>query len=112
MTALVREHSYREDREPSAHSARVFLARVGRERARDLLALRRWDRLGRGVEMPAEQVALADLAVRGDDLMAAGVAEGPAVGAMLRRLLAAVVDDPALNERETLLRMCEPESID
>ncbi len=130
VTALVREHSYREDREPSAHSARVFLARVGRERARDLLALRRWDRLGRGVEMPAEQVAararfeelveqewgqpvaLADLAVRGDDLMAAGVPEGPAVGATLRRLLAAVVDDPALNERETLLRMCEPESID
>ena len=103
---------------------------MGRERARDLLALRRWDRLGRGVEMPAEQVAararfeelveqewgqpvaLADLAVRGDDLMAAGVPEGPAVGATLRRLLAAVVDDPSLNERETLLRMCEPESID
>jgi tRNA nucleotidyltransferase (CCA-adding enzyme) len=130
VTALVREHSYREDREPSAHSARVFLARVGRERARDLLALRRWDRTGRGVQIPAEQVAarehfealveqewgqpvaLADLAVRGDDLMAAGVPEGPAVGAALRRLLAAVVDDPSLNERETLLRMCEQESID
>ncbi len=130
VTALVREHSYREDRDPTAHSARVFLARVGRERARDLLALRRWDRMGRGVEMPAEQVAarerfeelveqewgqpvaLADLAVRGDDLMAAGVPEGPAIGAALRRLLAAVVDDPSLNERETLLRMCEPESID
>jgi tRNA nucleotidyltransferase (CCA-adding enzyme) len=130
VTALVREHSYREDREPSAHAARVFLARVGRERARDLLALRRWDRLGRGVELPAEQaaarerfealveqewgqpVALADLAVRGDDLMAAGVPEGPAIGAALRRLLAAVVDDPSLNERETLLRMCAPEGID
>jgi tRNA nucleotidyltransferase (CCA-adding enzyme) len=130
VTALVREHSYREDREPSAHSARVFLARVGRERARDLLALRRWDRTGRGVQIPAEQVAarehfealveqewgqpvaLADLAVRGDDLMAAGVPEGPAVGAALRRLLAAVVDDPSLNDRETLLRMCEQESID
>ena len=34
-----------------------FLARVGRELAPDLLALRRWDRLGRGVEIPAEQVA-------------------------------------------------------
>ena len=30
----------------------------------------------------------------------------------LRRLLAAVVDDPSLNERDTLLRMCAPESID
>ena len=82
VTALVREHSFNEDREPSAHAARVFLARVGRERARDLLALRRWDRIGRGfpiapaqvaarerfeqlVEQEWEQpVALADLAVR------------------------------------------------
>jgi tRNA nucleotidyltransferase (CCA-adding enzyme) len=133
VTALVREHSYREDREPSAHSARVFLSRVGRDRARDLLALRRWDRIGRGVPIPAEQlaarerfetlveqeweqpVALGDLAVRGDDLMAAGVPEGPAVGAALRRLLAAVVDDPSLNERDTLLRLAveaAPESID
>jgi tRNA nucleotidyltransferase (CCA-adding enzyme) len=130
VTALVREHSYREDREPSAHAARIFLTRVGRERARDLLALRRWDRAGRGIQIPTEQVearerfealveqewgqpvALADLAVRGGDLMAAGVPEGPAVGATLRRLLAAVVDDPSLNERETLLRMGDPESID
>jgi tRNA nucleotidyltransferase (CCA-adding enzyme) len=130
VTVLVREHSYREDHDPTARSARVFLARVGRERARDLLALRRWDRLGRGVEPRAEQrlarerfealveqewgqpVALADLAVRGDDLMATGLPEGPAVGAALQRLLAAVVDDPSLNERRTLLRMSEPESID
>jgi tRNA nucleotidyltransferase (CCA-adding enzyme) len=123
VTTLVREHSYSEDRDPSPRSARVFLARVGRERARDLLALRRWDRIGRGVPIPPERaaalarfealveqewqqpVALGDLAVRGDDLIAAGVPEGPAVGATLRRLLAAVVDDPSLNERETLLRL-------
>ena len=131
VTALVREHSYSEDHEPSALAARVFLARVGRERARDLLALRRWDRAGRGVPIPAERVAarerferlveqeweqpvaLADLAVRGDDLIAAGLSEGPAVGATLRRLLAAVVDDPSLNEREALLRLASAsEAID
>jgi tRNA nucleotidyltransferase (CCA-adding enzyme) len=123
VTDLVREHSYDEDREPSEHGARVFLARIGRERARDLLALRRWDRAGRGVQIPADRIAarerfealveeqmhqpveLADLAVRGDDLIAAGLSEGPAIGAALRRLLAAVVDDPSLNERDTLLRM-------
>ena len=44
--------------------------------------------------------------------MAAGVPEGPAIGATLRRLLAAVVDDPSLNEREALLRRIAPESID
>jgi tRNA nucleotidyltransferase (CCA-adding enzyme) len=132
VSELVREHSYTEDREPSAHSARVFLARVGREHARELLALRRWDRIGRGVPIPPERaaarshfealveqeweqpVALADLAIRGDDLLAAGVPEGPAMGATLRRLLAAVVDDPSLNEREALLRLAAeaPESID
>ncbi|HET6172112.1 MAG TPA: HD domain-containing protein [Gaiellales bacterium] len=128
---LVREHSYSEDRDPSPHAARLFLSRVGRDRARDLLALRRCDRIGRGVPIPAERVAkrkrfealveqewgqpvaLPDLAVRGDDLMAAGVPEGPAIGATLRRLLAAVVDDPSLNQRETLLRLAlNPESID
>ena len=128
----MREHSYAEDREPSAHSARVFLARVGRERARDLLALRRWDRIGRGVPIAPERVAarerfealveqewqqpvaLADLALRGDDLVAAGLREGPAIGATLRRLLSAVVDEPSLNERETLLRIAReaPEAID
>jgi tRNA nucleotidyltransferase (CCA-adding enzyme) len=131
VTALVQEHSYGDDREPSPLAARAFLARVGRDRARDLLALRRWDRAGRGVPIPAERiatrerfealveaewrqpVALADLAVRGDDLIAAGVAEGPAIGAALRRLLEAVVDDPSRNERETLLRLAiAPESID
>jgi len=131
VTTLVREHSYGEDRHPTALSARVFLARVGREHARDLLALRRWDRVGRGVEIPAarvdgrrrfeelveaewdQPVALGDLAVRGDDLMASGVVEGPAIGAALRALLDAVVRDPSLNERETLLALAlAPESID
>jgi tRNA nucleotidyltransferase (CCA-adding enzyme) len=130
VSALVREHSYHEDREPSAHAARLFLARVGREHARDLLALRRWDRSGRGVPTPParvaarerfealveqewqQPVALGDLALRGDDLIAAGVPEGPAIGATLRRLLAAVVDDPSLNERDTLLQLAVgPESI-
>jgi tRNA nucleotidyltransferase (CCA-adding enzyme) len=60
-----------------------------------------------------QPVALADLAVRGDDLMAAGLPEGPAIGAALRKLLAAVVDDPSQNERETLLRLAiAPEAID
>jgi tRNA nucleotidyltransferase (CCA-adding enzyme) len=125
VTTLVREHSYADDREPSALGAREFLARVGRDLAPALLALRRWDRSGRGVEIPAERVAerqrfealveqewgrpvaLGDLAVRGDDLIAAGVSEGPAIGASLRRLLAAVIGDPSLNERETLLRLAK-----
>lgn len=44
-----------------------------------------------------------DLAVSGQDLMTAGIPAGPAVGQVLERLLALVVDDPALNERDALL---------
>jgi tRNA nucleotidyltransferase (CCA-adding enzyme) len=50
-----------------------------------------------------DPIALADLAVGGTDLMEAGIASGPAVGSILQRLLAAVVEDPAENDRERLL---------
>ena len=48
---------------------------------------------------------LADLAVNGDDLIAIGYREGPALGAELARLLDVVVDDPAANDRATLLEL-------
>ena len=41
---------------------------------------------------------LADLAVDGDDLLAIGYREGPALGAALARLLDVVIDDPAAND--------------
>jgi tRNA nucleotidyltransferase (CCA-adding enzyme) len=119
----VREHPYDEDARPSARAARRFLARVGREAAPDLLTLRRCDRLGRGVAQPAEDEARRDLfeelvsaewgsavtrgelAVSGDDLLAAGIPGGPALGRVLAKLLAAVVDDPARNNPDDLLRL-------
>lgn len=56
--------------------------------------------LGSGVPL-----GIGDLAVTGEDLMAAGVPKGPAVGQALRKLLDAVLDDPALNNREHLLSL-------
>ena len=50
-------------------------------------------------------LTLADLAVTGADLMAAGIAAGPGLGATLRRLLEAALDDPACNTREALLAL-------
>ncbi|HOX20108.1 MAG TPA: CCA tRNA nucleotidyltransferase [Gemmatimonadales bacterium] len=44
-----------------------------------------------------------DLAITGQDLMAAGIPAGPAVGQVLERLLALVVDEPTLNVHEALL---------
>ena len=48
-------------------------------------------------------LALKDLVVKGDDLIAAGVRPGPDVGETLQRLLALVLEDPARNTREYLL---------
>jgi tRNA nucleotidyltransferase (CCA-adding enzyme) len=118
---LVREHPYDEETAPSPEGARRFLARVGREAARDLLLLRRCDRLGRGFPRPADElerrdrfealvaaewdspVTRAELAVTGDDLLAAGLPGGPRLGQVLASLLDAVVEDPARNTRERLL---------
>ncbi len=51
-----------------------------------------------------ECVSLKDLAVTGHDLIGAGIPAGPGLGAVLKKLLALVVEEPAYNVKETLLR--------
>ena len=49
-------------------------------------------------------LTLAQLAIDGRDLRETlGVPEGPAIGTILERLLADVIDEPTLNTRPTLL---------
>ena len=50
-----------------------------------------------------DPLTLKDLAVGGDDLIAAGVRPGPDIGGMLERLLGEVLEDPKRNQRERLL---------
>jgi tRNA nucleotidyltransferase (CCA-adding enzyme) len=50
-----------------------------------------------------DPLTLKDLAVTGDDLLAAGVRPGPEVGETLQRLLAEVLEDPARNTKPYLL---------
>ncbi|MEK7330680.1 MAG: hypothetical protein AAB113_07745, partial [Candidatus Eisenbacteria bacterium] len=50
-----------------------------------------------------DAIGIRDLAVTGDDLQAAGVAPGKAMGELLRRLLDEVMDEPWRNTREHLL---------
>ncbi len=91
--------------DPKHHAAvRRWLSQVG-EHADDLLALG-----PKPVRDTVEKVrathpplTLKDLAVKGEDLIAAGVRAGPEVGEVLQRLLAEVLDDPARNTREYLL---------
>jgi tRNA nucleotidyltransferase (CCA-adding enzyme) len=113
------------DAAPSDGALRALAARVTRPRVAPLLrvAAARWhaSRAAGGVA-PASEAAhslyrravriawrdpieLADLAVDGDDLREAGVPAGPALGAMLHRLLAAVIEDPSRNTRDALMQI-------
>jgi tRNA nucleotidyltransferase (CCA-adding enzyme) len=47
----------------------------------------------------------SDLAIDGRDLKVLGLSPGPQFGEILRALLDRVIDDPSLNERDTLLGM-------
>lgn len=121
VVRLVRAHAFRTDATWDGPAVRRFLASHGDLEARRLVALKRADLAAKVVE-PAELTGLdalgaglerergsphrlGDLAVDGSDLIAAGMREGPALGATLHRLLEAVLDDPALNERERLLAL-------
>lgn len=50
-----------------------------------------------------DAIEVADLAVDGDDLRAAGIAAGPTLGRILQALIAEVIEDPSANTREALL---------
>jgi tRNA nucleotidyltransferase (CCA-adding enzyme) len=91
---------------------RRWLAEVG-EYADDLLALlpasriphpaSRLPKVVASIRAARDPLTLKDLAVKGDDLIAAGVRPGPDVGATLDRLLAEVLEDPARNTKAYLL---------
>ena len=53
-------------------------------------------------EKPA--LTIKDLAVNGKDLMEIGIPAGPKLGGTLKALLDLVLEDPARNTREELLR--------
>ena len=94
----------------AAVDVRRWMAAVG-EAADDqarLWQLRRggpppWAAVMRGIRERGEPLTRKQLAVTGEDLREAGVTPGPAMGLILDRLLALVVDDPGLNTRDTLL---------
>ena len=124
VSRLVRNHDYGHDYVPSDAQIRKAVNRIGKElfplylevrhadtmaqsdyyRAEKLENLRIWEE---GFEKISEQgdcVTLKDLAVTGSDLIQAGMKPGPQLGKVLSALLAEVLEDPARNEREGLLR--------
>jgi tRNA nucleotidyltransferase/poly(A) polymerase len=122
VTAIVASHAFHLDdwiEGANPVATRRFLAAHGDALARDLVAHKRADlaaknvgpgelevveRLASGLAAEAGQPhRIADLAVDGSDLLAAGFREGPEVGRVLALLLDEVVADPSLNDRTYLL---------
>jgi tRNA nucleotidyltransferase (CCA-adding enzyme) len=134
VTALVANHMFFYTPDWTDGNVRRFVRRVGTERLPALLALREADISGRGFSedvegetrelkarierVIAEDAALkvTDLAIDGRDVMRVlRLPPGRNVGQILNALFERVLDDPALNTRETLeallpeaLRAVEP----
>ena len=52
-------------------------------------------------------VCVKDMAVTGRDLIGLGIPAGPGLGAVLKKLLALVVEEPAYNKKEILMTEAE-----
>lgn len=122
---LVRHHMFWPDPSLSDAAIRRFLKRVGARHLDNLFALRRADDIGSGMppddpailrfreRIDAELAAEAALdryalAIDGADLMRElGLHAGPGLGRMIDDLVERVVEDPALNERATLLLLAQ-----
>jgi tRNA nucleotidyltransferase (CCA-adding enzyme) len=85
---------------------RKWLSEVG-DYADDLLTLPASSpslaRVVGAIRAARDPLAVKDLAVTGDDLLAAGVRPGPEVGEALQRMLDEVLADPTRNTREYLM---------
>lgn len=122
---LVRHHMfYYNVGEVTAASVRRLIAKVGRDNLKDLIALRVSDRLGSGTpkampyklrhlqymfeKVQNDPVSVKALKINGDDLInELHLAPGPKFGMVLDCLLAEVLDDPQLNNREFLLKRAQ-----
>ena len=125
---LIRQHMFFFETNWTDAAVRRFIVRVGAENIDDLLLLRRADIYGMHrvpvaagspaarsldelrdrisvVEAEKSARSLKDLAVNGNDLLALGIPAGKHVGRILHELFQCVLDDPAMNERERLLRV-------
>lgn len=64
-----------------------------------------WHATVAGIRERGEATSRPQLAITGDDLVAAGIAPGPGLGELLGRLLEAVLEDPSRNSKERLLQL-------
>jgi tRNA nucleotidyltransferase (CCA-adding enzyme) len=123
---LIQHHMFAPFTTPKG--ARRFMYKVGDENVDDLLNLREADQTGKG-QTPEEVAARTSadqmrqlveqqrvkgdttginaISVNGNDLLNMGLKQGPEVGKVLTQLQNDVVDDPSLNDRQTLLNLAQ-----
>jgi hypothetical protein len=122
---LVRNHMFSYEPGWSDTAVRRLIGRIGEPALNELLALRQADNLGSGLPAEAnhldqlrarilEQIqarAVLDrsgLALDGSELMTElGLAEGPILGSILDRLVEVVINDPAQNDKPTLMLLAQ-----
>ncbi|MDR0290833.1 MAG: CCA tRNA nucleotidyltransferase [Treponema sp.] len=122
---LVKEHMFHYTDEWSDAAVRRFIVRVGEANFAKICQLRRADAYATAAKEPppdfllpltyrVEKIiaesrvfSLKDLAICGNDLVALGIKPGKTIGIILNELLETVLDDPAQNNRENLLKIAE-----
>lgn len=128
---LIKNHMFNYEPSWSDAAVRRFLVRVGYENKDDLIDLRLADIYGmhrtpvrlhdsptgallleliNRIEKEHQKHSALDLkslAINGRDLLQIGIPAGKTVGTILNYLLETVLDDPAQNTKETLLRIAQ-----
>jgi tRNA nucleotidyltransferase/poly(A) polymerase len=126
VTHLVAQHMFAYDSSWTDSAVRRFIIRAGREYLEDLFTLRIADSYGMTGQTPdtrgvnelrgrvagilekEEAVSLKDLKLSGQDIKnALELPAGPKIGVILNFLFESVIEDPALNDRETLLKIAK-----
>ncbi|MDD2972366.1 MAG: CCA tRNA nucleotidyltransferase [Lachnospiraceae bacterium] len=125
VTKIVYFHDYKVELTP--RGVRRAMAKIGEDIFPYLFPVKRADVLAQSMYQRQEKlddlaklqqlyekeckagscVSLKTLAVTGRDLIDAGFQPGPELGGILQDLLKIVIDDPACNTRETLLRQAK-----
>lgn len=124
ILALVEHHMFETKASFTDRAIRRFVAKIGPDLIFALLDLRLADNRGgkhptgiRGVvrlrDRIREELAKKppfgpkDLAIDGNVLLQAGIAEGPMIGVVLAELVERTLDDPALNTADELLALAQ-----
>ncbi len=126
---LINEHMFKYESNWTVPAVRRFIIRVGQEHLEDLFDLRLADMYGMhnqpieykysaainllvelkdriAVELEKNNaLSLKDLAINGNDLIAAGFKKGKKLGLILNHLLDCVIEDPGMNTKDKLLEV-------